>query len=46
VDNAAKAVAERRKLDAKEKAELDAVSERMWARLRPGYEWLRGWQAV
>jgi hypothetical protein len=46
VDNAARAVAERRKLDAREKAELDALSERMWARLRPGYEWLRDWQTV
>lgn len=46
VENAANAVMERRKLDAKEKAELDRISERMWARLRPQYEWLRNWEYV
>jgi aryl-alcohol dehydrogenase-like predicted oxidoreductase len=46
VENAARAVAERRKLDPKELAELDRASIEMWANLRPGYEWLRNWQYV
>jgi aryl-alcohol dehydrogenase-like predicted oxidoreductase len=44
VDNVAAAVAERRKLDRKEKAELDAAGERMWANLRPDHQWLKDWQ--
>jgi aryl-alcohol dehydrogenase-like predicted oxidoreductase len=46
VENIAQAVAERRKLDRKEKAELDEAGKRMWANLRPGYEWLRQWEYV
>ena len=46
VDNVVKAVAERRRLDAQEKAELERASEQMWARLQPDYEWLRGWEYV
>jgi aryl-alcohol dehydrogenase-like predicted oxidoreductase len=46
VENAAAAVKERRKLDRSERSELDAAAERMWANLRPGYEWLRNWQDV
>jgi aryl-alcohol dehydrogenase-like predicted oxidoreductase len=46
VDNAALAVRERRKLDAKEQSELDRAGRRMWANLRPGYEWLRSWEYV
>lgn len=46
VDNAVRAVSERRQLDRREKAELESASKRMWANLRPGYEWLRGWQCV
>jgi predicted aldo/keto reductase-like oxidoreductase len=46
VDNAAKAVMERRKLDGKEKAQLEHATTQMWARLRPGYEWLRNWKDV
>ncbi len=46
VDNAALAVQERRKLDLKEKAELEDAGKRMWANLRPGYDWLRNWEYV
>jgi predicted aldo/keto reductase-like oxidoreductase len=46
VDNVALAVRERRKLDRREKAELDEAGRRMWANLRPGYEWLRSWEYV
>ena len=46
VDNVALAVQERRKLDAKEKAELDAAGERMWANLRPDHKWLKDWEYV
>lgn len=46
VDNVVQAVAERRKLDRREKAELDDAGRRMWANLRPGYEWLRSWEYV
>jgi len=44
VNNAAAAIAERRKLDQKESALLEKATENMWARLRPGYEWLRNWE--
>ncbi|MFB3825932.1 MAG: aldo/keto reductase [Bryobacteraceae bacterium] len=44
VENAVKAVAERRKLDAKEKAQLEQAGKEMWANLRPGYEWLKNWE--
>jgi putative methionine-R-sulfoxide reductase with GAF domain len=46
VENVAKAVKERRELDAKEQAELRGVSSRMWANLPPKYEWLRDWEYV
>jgi aryl-alcohol dehydrogenase-like predicted oxidoreductase len=46
VENAAMAVAERRKLDAKEKAELDASASQIWAKLKPGYQWLKDWEYV
>ena len=46
VENAAKAVMERRQLDAGEVSELENASRQMWARLRPGYEWLRDWEYV
>lgn len=46
VDNAAAAVMERRKLDRKEKAELDAAGQRMWANLRPDHQWLKDWEYV
>ena len=46
VDNAVKAVTERRQLDAKEKAEIQKVSDQMWANLPRHYEWLRDWEYV
>jgi aryl-alcohol dehydrogenase-like predicted oxidoreductase len=46
VENVAKAVKERRELDAKEQAELHSVSRQMWANLPPKYEWLRDWEYV
>jgi aryl-alcohol dehydrogenase-like predicted oxidoreductase len=46
VDNAALAVQERRKLDLKEKAELEKACEKMWANLRPNHQWLRDWEYV
>ncbi len=46
VDNVAKAVMERRKLDLKEQAELQDASKRMWANLPPNYQWLKNWEYV
>ncbi|MCX5653226.1 MAG: hypothetical protein NTY65_01025, partial [Planctomycetota bacterium] len=46
VENVAKAVKERRELDAKEQAELQGVSRQMWANLPPKYEWLWDWEYV
>jgi aryl-alcohol dehydrogenase-like predicted oxidoreductase len=46
VDNVALAIRERRQLDLKEKAELEETTRQMWARLNPGYEWLRNWEYV
>ena len=46
VDNVAKAVMERRKLDLKEQAELQDASKRMWANLPPNYQWLKDWEYV
>ncbi|HUU09111.1 MAG TPA: aldo/keto reductase [Phycisphaerae bacterium] len=46
VDNVAKAVMERRKLDANEKAELDAAMDSAWASLPPDYQWLKNWEYV
>jgi aryl-alcohol dehydrogenase-like predicted oxidoreductase len=46
VETVVKAVKERRELDAKEQAELQGVSSRMWATLPPKYEWLRDWEYV
>jgi len=46
VDNAVKAVMERRKLDLKEQAELEGASKQMWANLPPRYRWLKNWQYV
>lgn len=46
VDNVAKAVAERRKLDLKEKAELEKATTEMWARMPPSYHWLKDWEYV
>ncbi len=46
VDNVAKAVMERRKLDVKEAAELDNANKEAWARLPSNYQWLKNWQHV
>jgi aryl-alcohol dehydrogenase-like predicted oxidoreductase len=46
VDNVAQAIAERRKLARKERAELEDAGRRMWASLRPGYQWLKDWEYV
>jgi predicted aldo/keto reductase-like oxidoreductase len=46
VDNVAKAVAERRQLDATEKAHLDKAMDEAWARLPSDYQWLKDWEYV
>jgi aryl-alcohol dehydrogenase-like predicted oxidoreductase len=46
VDNAALAVAERRELDAAEKAELERATDRAWANLPYHYQWLKDWEYV
>lgn len=46
VDNAVRAVTERRQLDLKEKAELETASKEMWAKLPPNYQWLKDWEYV
>jgi len=46
VDNIALAVQERRKLDGKEKAELEQAGREMWAKLPPNYVWLKDWEYV
>jgi aryl-alcohol dehydrogenase-like predicted oxidoreductase len=46
VDNVAKAVMERRKLDVKETAELDNANRQALAKLPANYHWLRNWQYV
>ena len=46
VDNAAKAVMERRQFDVKEKAELRRMNEQIMANLPEHYEWLKQWEYV
>jgi len=46
VDNVAIAVLQRRELDVKEQAELDAGLRRAFANLPPHYQWLRDWGYV
>jgi aryl-alcohol dehydrogenase-like predicted oxidoreductase len=46
VDNAVKAVAERRQFDVKEQAVLQRMNDRMLARLPEHYAWLRQWENV
>ena len=46
VDNAVKAVMERRQLDLKETAELQNAGRQMWAQLPGRYQWLKDWEYV
>ncbi len=46
VDNAVKAVKERRQLDLKERAELENTGKQTWAKLPPHYQWLKDWEYV
>ena len=46
VDNMVLAIKERRELDSKESAELDAVSKEMFATLPKEYDWLKDWEYV
>ncbi len=46
VDNAVKAVMERRQLDLKERAELENAGRQTWAKLPTHYQWLRNWEYV
>ena len=46
VDNAAKAVQERRKLDVAEAEELRKAMDEAWANLPENYQWLKDWEYV
>lgn len=46
VDNAVKAVMERRSLDVKEKAEIQDLNRQMMAGLPGHYQWLKDWEYV
>lgn len=46
VDNAAKAVMERRQLDVKERAEIESLNGQMLAHLPDNYQWLKQWEYV
>ncbi len=46
VDNMVRAIGERRKLDLKERTELDRATRQMWAKLRPDHRWLKHWEYV
>jgi len=46
VDNAAKAVMERRELDITEQAEIEGAGKHMWANLPRSYQWLKNWEYV
>lgn len=46
VDNAVRAIRERRELDLKETARLDEAAKEMLAELPPDYHWLREWESV
>jgi predicted aldo/keto reductase-like oxidoreductase len=46
VDNIAKAVMERRELDAAEARQLEELMEETWAKLPPHYQWLKDWEYV
>jgi len=46
VDNVVQAVRERRKLDLKERAELENAANETWAKLPSHYQWLKSWEYV
>jgi aryl-alcohol dehydrogenase-like predicted oxidoreductase len=46
VDNVAKAIKERRKLDLAEAGELESVMDQAWAKLPKNYQWLKNWEYV
>jgi aryl-alcohol dehydrogenase-like predicted oxidoreductase len=46
VDNAARAVKERRELDIAETKELARAMDQTWARLPESYQWLKDWEYV
>ena len=46
VDNAVKAVKERRQFDTKETAELEKANKQAWASLPAKYQWLKNWEYV
>jgi len=46
VENLALAVKERRSLDVREQAEIEAMNRQMWASLPPHYQWLKNWEYV
>ena len=46
VNNAVKAVAERRELDVKERAEIKSVNQQIMASLPAHYSWLKDWAHV
>jgi len=46
VENAAKAILERRELDLKEKAQLQNLNQQIVAQLPSHYQWLHDWQVV
>jgi len=49
VENVARAIAERKRegrLTRQQRSELESATRGMWARLSPGYQWLRDWQNV
>ena len=45
-DNLARAAAERRELDVKEKAAVKSMSRDMWSKLPNNYQWLKNWEYV
>jgi predicted aldo/keto reductase-like oxidoreductase len=46
VDNVAKAVKERRELDAAEAKDLEQAMDEAWAKLPADYQWLKNWEYV
>ncbi len=46
VDNMAKAVKDRRKLDVAEAKELEKAMDEAWAKLPGHYQWLKYWEYV